>query len=276
MKPMIRRAVVTLVLIAFFRGLVIWGCSGIYLTRNGVRLFALNEDFWNSETFFVTMPKSKDSYGIVGFGHSNTVQAIVNERGLCYDGYGAPEKPLLKNKDKPLNNGSFIVEAMRSCETVDEVVSLYNTYYNPWLSAGQAFFCDKLGNAVIIEGDAMVFKSGDYQIITNFYQSDPASGINEGFYPCRRFSLLDELLKESSYDSIESLNKLLAKVKVSDQASPQGPISTLYSLIIDQNTGNIHIFHPKHEGLSVVINIEEELKKSTQRIPLEALFESAR
>ncbi len=247
-------------------------CSGVYIANDTIKLFGFNEDYFDYNTTYLTMPGGEGRYGVIGFGHSNSVQAIINEKGLCYDGYGAPEKKITYNNDKPVNNGSFIFQAMTTCETIAEIKELYDKYYHPWLSTGQSFFTDRFGNSAIFEGDTVIYKTKDYQICTNFYQSDPESGIEYNFYPCRRYDLLKKELENASTYSVDFVRGLLEKVHVENQESPHGPISSVYSLIIDQNARKIYVYN-LHDFENVrVLDIDEELKKSAQRMSLDDLF----
>lgn len=57
----------------------IFACSGIFISTSRMKLFGLNEDFYNYNTIYRTMPGSASTYGIIGFGHSNSIHAIINE-----------------------------------------------------------------------------------------------------------------------------------------------------------------------------------------------------
>ncbi|MFH1198484.1 MAG: T9SS type A sorting domain-containing protein [bacterium] len=267
-----KNLMITCCMIVLFSFIQIWACSGVYISNSNVKIFGLNEDFYNYNTMFRTMPATATTYGIVGFGHSNSIQAIINEKGLCYDGYGAPEKAVTLNNHLPVNNGSFIFEAMTTCATIEEVVELYNQYYHPWLHNGQIFFTDILGNSVIIEGDAILYKTKEYQICTNFYQSDPQSGIEYGFFPCWRYDLMQTELETTSDYSVEFIKGLLKSVHVENQQCNEGLISTVYSLIIDQNGNKIYVYNFHDFENVVVLDISEELSKSAQSMELSALF----
>lgn len=247
-------------------------CSGLYISTSRLKLFGLNEDFYDYNTIYRTLPGSDTTYGIIGFGHSNSIQAIINEKGLVYDGYGAPEKEVTLNRNLPINDGSFIFQVMTTCETIDEVVQLYNQFYNPWLSNGQIFFADRFGNSVIIEGDGIIYKSKNYQICTNFYQSDPQSGISYGFYPCWRYNLLEKELESTSDYSVDFVKSLLDSVHVENQECPNGLNSTVYSLIVDQNESKIYVYNLHNYENVVILDIQEELNKKMQSMSLKSLF----
>ena len=40
----------------------------------------------------------------------------------------------------------------------------------------QGFFVDRTGNSVIIEGDEVIYKQGNYQVVTNYLQNHPELG----------------------------------------------------------------------------------------------------
>ena len=266
------KKIIILTLLFIFFCLELWACSGIYIANENVKLFGLNEDFYDYNTTYRTLPGNATTYGIIGFGHSNSIQAIINEKGLCYDGYGAPEKKISNDNHLPENNGSFIFEAMTTCATVAEVENLFKQSFHPWLSNGQAFFTDRFGNSAIFEGDSIIHKTGDFQICTNFYQSDPESGVSYGFYPCQRFDLLKNELENTATYSIDFVRGLLDSVHVENQESPHGPISSVYSLIIDQNANKIYVYNLYDFDNVTVLVIAEELKKTSQNKTLASLF----
>jgi len=264
--------VITIVL-SFVLPISCLACSGVFIANDEVKLFSLNEDFYNYNTFFATLPTNSSNFGLIGFGHSNSIQAIVNERGLCYDGYGAPPQEINNPNDLPVNNGTFIMDAMTTCETVVEVEELFNQFYHPWLSNSQVFFADRFGNSAIFEGNTVIHKTGDFQICTNFYQSDPESGIPYGFYPCWRYELLERELQNCDNYSVGFVRTLLDSVHVENQECPMGLISTVYSLIIDLNNNQIHVYNLHDFEEEVILNIEEELSKPTQNMTLSQLFD---
>ncbi|MBN2416366.1 hypothetical protein JXO52_11015 [bacterium] len=250
-------------------------CSGLFITAQGRRLFGLNEDYFRGDTIYRTLPATPSTWGVVAFGHSSSIQAMVNEKGLIYDGYGAPFKKMTNPDGLPVNDGGFIFEAMTTCRNVREVVDLYRKSFHPWLERGQAFFADRGGNSVIIEGDSLIYKTGDYQICTNFYQSDPESGRQEGFYPCRRYDRMRETLEATDRYSVDLVRDLLKSVHVEDQPGPQGPISTVYALVIDLNMNEIHVYNRYNYVAEVVLNITEELGKGRQNMSIKRLFKRA-
>lgn len=251
---------------------VLFSCTGIYIANENVKLFGLNEDFYNYNTIYKTLPASENNYGLIAFGHSNSIQAIINDQGLIYDGYGAPFKEMINSENLPQNNGTFIFEALTTCSNLEEVVTLFNQFHHPWLQNSQFFIADKEGNSAIFEGDTILIKSGDYQICTNFYQSDPESGIEDGFYPCPRFDFLENSLSQASSFSIDYASSLLDSVHVENQGSPFGPISSVYSLVIDQINSQIHVVNMYDFENKIVLNMNEEFGKPMQSSSLGSLF----
>jgi hypothetical protein len=247
-------------------------CSGIFISTTSVKLFGLNEDYHNYNTIYRTLPGTSTNYGIIGFGHSNSIQAIINEKGLIYDGYGTPQKDVTSNSNLPQNNGSFIFKAMTKCATIEEVVALYDKQYHPWLNASQVFFADKNGNSIIIEGDEIIYKEKDYQVCTNFYQSDPQSGIDQGFWPCWRYNHLTEKLDSTDNYSKELVRDLLDDVHAENQVSQGGSISSVYSLIVDLNSDEITVYNLYDYENPVILDINVELSKPAQNKVLKDLF----
>ncbi len=260
-----------LVILVLQISIKIFACTGIFVTNENVKIFGLNEDFYNYNTYYATVPASGTNYGLLGFGHSNSIQAIINEEGLCYDGYGAPHQDLQNPNNLPVNN-NFVFDALRTCSSVSEVEELFNQYYHPWLSDGQAFFVDRFGNSAIFEGEEIIHKTGLYQICTNFYQSNPESGIPYGFYPCWRYDFIEDEVANIENYSVELITSLLDSVHVENQVCPNGLNSTLYSLVIDLNSLNVHVYNLHDYSSSLILNIDEELSKPAQNISLAQLF----
>lgn len=265
----------SLFLLIFLSYKTLFSCTGLFISNDEVKLLGLNEDFHQYDTMYYVVEPTAEEYGMVAFGHSNSIQAIINDKGLCYDGYGAPHKEVTYNSHLPESDGSLIFQAMRSCSSVDEVKDLFNQYFNSWMSDGQLLFTDRYGSSAIFEGDTIIDISGEFQVITNFYQSDPESGIPYGFYPSPRYDYLVEQLGNTQNYSIELVRDLLDDVHVENQSSPAGLISTVYSLVVDLVERDIYIYNLYNYDEVVVVNIDEEISGGGKAVSLEELFNSS-
>ena len=63
----------------------------------------------------------------------------------------------------------------------------------------QVLWVDTTGASVVIEGDDIVFKDGDYQVVTNFIQTHPWLG----GYPCWRYDTAVNMLDVMTELSVE-------------------------------------------------------------------------
>ena len=208
-------------------------CTGVAVSGDGTVLFGNNED-WNDPVTYVWYVASEEGqYGGVYFGYSDFFpQGGMNERGLCYDGFATPYNPVHNDGNKPLYGGRFVDRVMEQCETIGEVVHMFDSFYIPWLANCQFMFVDRTGASVIIEGDSVVYGEGNYQVCTNFYQSNPQLG----WWPCWRYNTAIAMLENSDSVSVDMVRSIL------DAVHQEGSYPTLYSNIYDLNRGLAYVY----------------------------------
>ncbi|MBN2858584.1 MAG: tetratricopeptide repeat protein [Candidatus Delongbacteria bacterium] len=238
-----------------------FSCTGILKSDGDNALFGNNEDWKNPNTVITYVPAEKGLYGWIYFGFDDRwPQGGVNEKGLVYDGFATGPNPVKNSLDKEFFQGNLSEEAMRKCATVEEVEELFSKYNLVWLERAMLMFADANGNSIIIEGDEIVKKNLDYQICTNFYQSELKYGDD---IPCNRYKIADKILKDCGV-SVDNFRKVLSAVY---QEGDWG--GTQYSNIYDLKKGLIYLYHFHNFENVVVLDLKKELEKGkrTQKLP---------
>ena len=250
----------------------ITACSGFVLRKDGNVLIAHNKDWWSPDTTIHVYPSEENAYGRmfleIPFPHifnSNykVLAGGFNEHGLCYESFVTPlnlasfkpfKPPLFKN---PVDH---ILQRYTTVQEVIDYIEAHNLFFvNYILAYGQIFVIDRTGDAAIIEGDEIIRIQGDYQICTNFLQSNPELGN----YPCWRYETLTKELKNLTEPNITAFENLLQTVQ----------LFTQYSWIYDPNDTILHLYHFHDYQHSIQLDLEEEFKQEAHTYYLPTLFE---
>lgn len=245
-------------------------CSAFSVAGDGLVLFAVNEDFWDPDTKMWLVPASEGSYGRVYFGYSDLLpQGGMNEAGLAYDGFATPPKPVQRGREKaPISERALIDSAMATCATVDDVVRLVERHNLQVMESFMLMFADRTGASVIIEGDDILRKTGPFQVVTNFRQSQHPDGVGayEDGESCTRFEIATEQLGQLKQVTIEAARDVLVAIHA------EGRSRTLYSVIYELGNGRAHLYHYHDFSHDVVIDLAAELEKGAGVVDLPALF----
>jgi hypothetical protein len=242
----------------------LFGCTGFCISRDGLVFFGNNEDWKNPNTKMWYVPGENNKYGKVYFGFDDfNPQGGMNDQGLCFDGFATEPKKVTKSLRKPeFMEGNFLDYIMSKCATVEEAIKVFNQYNLNFMERAMFFFADANGDAVIIEGDEMIRKKGDYQVVTNFRQSE-VKGEN---ITCQRYRIANQLFKERKGNSIELCKRVLAATH------QEGQYPTVYSNIYDLKQRIVYLYHFHNYQNEIRIDLAEELKKGSRRIDLPSLF----
>jgi len=191
----------------------------------------------------------------------------MNDQGLWYDGASLPQRSDVRNYfNKPTVKGELCEKALEECASVEEVIEMYQKYYSPhW--QGHSMWADKYGNSVVIEfGEkdvVFVLKQGDYQVMTNFYLSDPT---NPRWFNCYRYNTITRMLTDNKELSVELFTSAL------DAAHKEGITPTVFSNIYDLKNGEIYFYSFHNYNEFVRLNLAEELSKGDQYLKMPELF----
>lgn len=254
-----------IILLVLISGSTSLACTGFYINRDGKIYAGNNEDYKNPNTKMWVIPGENENYGRIFFGFDNYYpQGGINEKGLFFDGFATQPFPVTKS-EKKLNYKSELIsiiqdEILSTCSNVDEVISFLNKYNLDILESSMLFFGDAYGNSIIVEGDSILRKDNDFQVVTNFYQSQTKE------VTCRRYRTAKDMLSSNKNISVDYCRNIL------DSTHAEGRISTLYSQVYDIKNMKIYIYNFHNYEECVIIDIREELKKGLSYYDLPKLF----
>jgi len=239
-------------------------CTAFFASQGDKVLVGNNEDYINPITKIWFEPAEDKKYGRVYFGFDNFwPQGGMNEQGLFFDGFATRQKKIKISMHKPKYQGNLIDKVMAECASVEEVINIFDRYNLQFMEKFMLMFADKTGASAIIEGDVVIRKKGRYQVITNFYQSE----IKDRSYPCERYKIAIEMLKNNNAISVKLFRQILAAVHVEGMY-----VNTLYSNIYDLKKGLVYLYHFHDFANEVIIDLNEELKKGKHIYDLPSLF----
>lgn len=278
-KRFIRISGIITALLALTTGSV-FACTGFIASIENKVLVGTNEDWYNPEFYINFFPAEEGKYG--RFITQVEMPAPfdpdwicpmqgLNTQGLFFDLYSTPIHPIVNSLDKPLFNSTdpdyytygLPVFCLATCTTVEEALSVIDQYNLEILSETQVFIADKYGDAAIIEGDDIIRKSGNFQVVTNFLQCHPELG----WYPCWRYDLAVSMLENMTDFTVDYFRTILDAVHLED-SNP-----TRHSNIYDLQQGKIYIYDLHNYEKVVEFDLEEELAKGERVIYLHSLFE---
>lgn len=242
----------------------IFACTMFTATKNGKTLVGNNEDHRWQDSRINFVKGNSEEYGYIYFSHASLpgMQGGMNEKGLICDIFSAPAKPISYN-EKIISDAHLLDSIMKKCESIEQVINILNTNELKFMKWTQLMFVDKSGNSVIVEGDDLVYKNGDYQIVTNFYQSE----INkEEEIKCERYKIASKMI-DTCEVTISNFRKILSATHA--EGSEAG---TLYSNIYDPNNLLIYLYHHHNYENVLVVDLKEELKKEERSIRIKNLF----
>lgn len=240
-------------------------CTGFLVVGNGRVLFGNNEDYWNPETRVWFVPAVGDRHGVMYLGFDNGFpQGGMNDAGLAFDGFATGPKPMTEQEGKRAFPGNPISEAMETCSTVDEVVAFFQDVdLSKFLTRAMLFFADASGDSVIIEGDTFLCKEGEFQAVTNFYQSAQDDDLAQ----CPRYAAAVRILEAREETSLEVCTRAL-----SASAQRGRRVATLYSNVFDLQARTAHLYLLYDFERPVVLDLTEELEKGARTVRLPDLF----
>ena len=236
-------------------------CTAFCAAARGEVLVGNNEDYNNPRTRLWFVPAGPGSFGRMYVGFDDlTPQGGMNERGLWFDGFAAPLQRV--SSDLPHFPGNIVDRAMAECSTVEEVVRLVTRYNRAFLSEAILMFADASGDAVSIEANAIVRKSRDHFVQTNFHQSQPGAGAGD-----RRFRTATEMLEEAGGAvSVDLFRRVLAST------AQRGPFPTLYSNVYELRSRTMHLYYFRDFDRAVTFRLDDELRKGARVLDIQSLF----
>ncbi|MBT3382923.1 MAG: hypothetical protein HN778_08535 [Prolixibacteraceae bacterium] len=262
MKTTFKYLIITLLLIILVKKTD--SCTIFYVEKEGVILAGNNEDWSNPASKMFFYPASNGKHGWVKFGWgSGFPQGGMNDQGLFWDGTSGPylEMPISESGKTNLQI-PIMQKVVEECANVEEARKIFANYYCEDQYKAQYLVGDSNGQSVIVEGDNILDKENDYQVLTNFYQSNPELG----GYPCWRYNKACEMLGQMSKLDPNFIGSVLA------HTHQEGKYPTQYSTIYDLKNGLIYLFHFHNYNEFITINLTEELQNGNRTYNIPDLF----
>lgn len=251
-------ALLSIIVVMFFTANVYaYACTIFTKEQDGKVLAGNNEDYlYRINSSMTVKAADKGSYGVVIFSNSSYVQGGMNEKGLFYDGAACPSTNVPYSKDMKTLGTNFGEEVLSKCSNVDEAVAFLKKYNIPKSFGDHLLLADATGKSAIVEwvqGEMKIIpKEKDYQVVTNFFISNPELG----GYPCNRYETAEAMLKGFDNVSLTNFKDVLSKVK-----QDWGDGGTKYSNIYDLSNKLVYVFNRADFNRVASINLAEELGK---------------
>ena len=245
------------------------GCTIVMVSKDGLHLFGNNEDWRNPNTWMWFYPATKEEYGRVCFGFDEgfgLAQGGMNDQGLAIDGNGLDETGWQRDPNKEDFKGGPLDYILAHCATVDDAVRFFERYNIPALARGKIPIADAKGDSLVVEWGQgklqLLRRSGNYQISTNFVQSN----FRPEQYPCKRYKSAEKMIRESPTLSVDLIRAILS-VTHSEFEYP-----TVYSNIYDLRNKTIRLYNFHNFEEVVTIQLSDELSKGRHAVRIPSLF----
>ena len=256
-------------------------CTGFTASDKDNVLVGINFDWSrNFDVYMNVYPEGEGKYGRIifdiwwpwfGFDFTLPIQGM-NDQGLFVDTYMTPAhpvdysgKPFFESDDPEYYDNSLWAYCLAKCSTISEVLDVYiNQYDQYWpngISQGQLMFADRYGDSIIIEDyDTIIYRDGDFQVVTNFLQSQPELG----GYPCWRYDTAVSMLENMTELSVGYFSEICDATNVP---------TTIYSNVYDLINEKMHIFYNNDFSKYLEFDLNEELANGESRVLLGTLFD---
>ena len=256
-------------------------CTGFTYLEGDEVLVGSNEDWYDYDFWIRFLIADEYTYGRLVFENHWPIppdpnwhcpQAGMNDQGLFYDCFATPYLLPVNSSGKPYYYNSsdhyrYSLEsyALSVCSTIDEVLDIYEDYNLEHMEQYQVLWVDKNGDSIIIEGDDIIFKQGNFQVVTNFYQSRPELG----GHPCWRYN--------TAVSMLENMNELTVEyfTSICNATHQTGAYPSVYSGVYDLKEEILYLYYFYNYDNVVIIDLEEELLLGEHVYFLADLFESS-
>ncbi|UCE17063.1 MAG: tetratricopeptide repeat protein [Gemmatimonadota bacterium] len=247
------------------------GCTFVIKTHGETVIVDYNEDSIEPRTKIWFYTPSDESYGYVIWGYdrySYRSQGGMNDQGLFIDINSVGFTGWVNDPEKPDFEGDDEIEyILTHFATVDEVVEFFQQY-DIDLSYAIFIVADAQGKSVIFEWGKgrlqTLFKKKDYQIATNFVQTEFDSPEE---YTDQRYRIARQILQSQKAPTIDLIRRVLSATRFEAYYC-----RTLYSIICDLRNRQIYLYHFHNFEEVVVYNLLKELEKGSRSYAIPSLF----
>jgi len=216
------------------------------------------------------LPPSCGGYGAIYFYIDDHVwpQGGMNDQGLVLGMTATPHLEITGNPDGEVMSWGFWDDLFCSCATVDDVLEYLARFdlgsIEEYFEQGQMMWTDATGRSVVVEGDVIHEKEGDYQVVTNFLQSAPELG----YHPCPRWDLIHEAFEAEAQPDTEYFTQI-----IDDAHGTLWGGYTVYSLYYEPTELEVTVYNRGDFDCGVTLDLAEELGNGSYEYWLDELFD---
>ena len=261
-----------LVIFSAFSGIqVCYGCTIITVSNRDVAWAGNNEDYIEPRTKIWLFAASDGVYGRMLWGYDRYLykyQGGMNDQGLFVDINAVGFTDWRDDPEKPDFEEDVIEYILTQFATVDEVIDFFQ-HHDVDLGYVKFVVADEWGESAIFEWGRgklqIVMKDGDYQISTNFVQSEYVAPED---YSCRRYRIADRILQSQAIPTVDLIRRVLSATCAEAYFT-----RTLYSTICDLKERTVYLYHYHNFEEVVVFDLNEELSKGNRSYAIPSLFD---
>jgi len=256
-------------------------CTGFTYSEENNVLVGSNEDWYDYDFWIRFLIGENDTYGRVIIENHWPIppdpnwhcpQVGMNSQGLFYDCFATPSLIPVNSSSKPYYHNSsdhyeYSLESycLSVCSSIDEVLDIYDDYNLEHMENYQVLWVDNTGESIIIEGDDIVFKQEDYQVVTNFIQTHPELG----GYPCWRYNTAVNMLENMQNFSVGYFTSIC------NATHQTGTYPSVFSGVYDLKEEILYLYYFYDYDNVAVIDLNEELLLGEHVYFLTDLFEES-
>jgi hypothetical protein len=263
----------TIWIVMFPSNPLMYACTGFMMSDGENVLIGNNEDSKIPYTRVWFIPAENGWFGRVYFGYDNwSPQGGMNDQGLFFDYFSVPKLKIKQSREKPRFPGPFTDTIMAKCATVDDVLEMLSKYHIEWNPKIQMFVVDKTGDSAIIEGETVVRKNDNYQVVTNFRISripEDQRPCEAPAWSCSRYKKAERMLLDSNTPTVAHFREIL---QATHRSSYNLIGTTQYSNIYDLTNGIVYVYFLHDFDNEIIFNLSQELKKGHHYYDLPSLF----
>jgi Secretion system C-terminal sorting domain len=243
-----------------------FACTGIRVLQDDDIFHGNNCDYSDPATYMTVNRGNGGGFDRIVFGYTYMYpQSGINEHGLSFGCFSTANNPVISNPNLPQLVGNYFDEILASCTNISEVVDFFNSHNRQIMNDHQLFFVDIEGNSIIVEGDSILSPVNDYQICTNFYQTDYPTLPS----PCWRFNTASNMIAESDSFSVERVRD------IQDACHQTGQNITQYTTIYNNNNLEFYLYHQSNFDQVVQFTFSEVINSNITQQPIADFFASS-
>ncbi|MFX1253861.1 MAG: hypothetical protein ACFFCZ_19780 [Promethearchaeota archaeon] len=242
-------------------------CTIFSVSRDGRTFFCDNEDEGLRHGRIWFLPGIGNQYGLVLFCYGIYRNVMIpvggmNDQGLCLDGTIVPETQIRLDPNKPDYVGTFTLDMLRVCATVEEARLWVRSNDLLMLHWQQVHIADKTGDVVVVGldniGDLWLTNSSeDYLISVPVNHAQNSHGFGD------RYTTVEAMLNTMSELTLEGCREILRTVSVPE---------TMFSYICDQQNGILYLYSRGDFDRVAILNVTAELEKGEHSYDIEKLI----